>query len=450
MSTAISIENVSKMYRLGQVGTGTIAHDLNRWWARFRGKDDPFARVWQVNDRTVASLPPASRSAVSDYVWALKDINLQVEQGQILGIIGRNGSGKSTLLKLLSRVTAPTTGRIRVRGRMASLLEVGTGFHPELTGRENIYLNGAILGMTRSDIRRRFDEIVEFSGCAKYIDTPVKRYSSGMYVRLAFAVAAHLEPEILIVDEVLAVGDADFQTRCIGKMEDVSRESGRTILFVSHNMASIRRLCRQSCLLVNGTLDSAGVTSDIIDRYLAAGSGAERILTFPAGQEPSKGGVRLNAVSVVDALGRCDTRLSTSDSLRVEVRYTIVNSIRSLRVSVNLSAQDGSLVLSTSDFNHQAADRMRAPGSYVSSVTIPAHFLNIGKYVVSVDIDIPLTASLVAGHDVAFYVDELTVNHLGLTHSARPAGAIHPRFDWQIDYSPMHDNDSSITRYATL
>ena len=448
MSAAISIENVSKMYRLGQVGTGTVAHDLNRWWARFRGRDDPYSRVGQVNDRSVASATPAIRSSPPEYVWALKDINLQVEQGQILGIIGRNGAGKSTLLKLLSRVTAPTAGRIRVRGRMASLLEVGTGFHPELTGRENIYLNGAILGMTRSDIRRRFDEIVEFSGCAKYIDTPVKRYSSGMYVRLAFAVAAHLEPEILIVDEVLAVGDADFQARCIGKMEDVSRESGRTILFVSHNMASIRRLCRHSCLLVNGTLDDVGPTSEIIDRYLAAGTGAERILTFPQGEEPAKGGVRLMSVSILDSLGRSDTRLSTSDSLRVEVRYTLEHAIRSLRVSVNLFAQDGSLVFSTSDFNHQAADRMRAAGSYMSSVILPAHFLNIGKYQVSVDIDIPLTAGLVSGHDVVFHVDELIENHLGLTHSARPAGAIHPRLDWQIQYSPFRAG--SVTQNAAL
>ena len=441
MTTAISIENLSKQYRLGQFGTGTIAHDLNRWWARVRGKEDPFARVGQVNDRTQkssvasnqSSAAANSRAANHDYVWALKDINLEVEQGQILGIIGRNGAGKSTLLKLLSRVTAPTTGRIRVRGRMASLLEVGTGFHPELTGRENIYLNGAILGMTRAEIRKRFDEIVDFSGCAKYIDTPVKRYSSGMYVRLAFAVAAHLEPEILIVDEVLAVGDADFQAQCIGKMEDVSRSAGRTILFVSHNMASIRQLCARSCLLKNGMMVAHGFTGDIIDSYMATGDGADRLLAFPSDDQPQCDGVRLHSVAIVDESGRVDSRLTTASTVRVNVQYSIQVAIRNLRVSISLYAQDGSLVLSSSDFHQQPSDRNRNPGEYVSSVVIPAFFLNTGKYVVSVDLDIPLTASLLQENRVAFMVEELAENYLGLTRSPRPAGAIHPRLAWSIE-----------------
>lgn len=262
MSIALKVEDVFKMYRLGSVGTGTLSHDLNRLWARLRGLPDPTLKIGAINDRT--------ESGSEDYVWALRDINLEVQQGEILGIIGRNGAGKSTLLKLLSRVTAPTTGSIKARGRIASLLEVGTGFHPELTGRENVYLNGAIMGMTRPEIKKRLDEIVEFSGCAKYIDTPVKRYSSGMTVRLGFAVAAHLECEILIVDEVLAVGDAEFQRKCIGKMKEISTNSSRTVLFVSHNMNSIKRLCSRVALIDSGkvALLSANV-EEAISKHLS-------------------------------------------------------------------------------------------------------------------------------------------------------------------------------------
>lgn len=256
---ALKAENISKQYRLGQVGTGTMSHDLNRFWHQIRGKENPYLKIGEVNDR-------ASKGD-SEYVWSLKDINFEVEQGDAVGIIGRNGAGKSTLLKLLSKVTKPTTGKIYTNGRIASLLEVGTGFHPEMTGRENIYLNGAILGMTRKEINRKFDEIVDFSGVERYIDTPVKRYSSGMYVRLAFAVAAHLESEILIVDEVLAVGDADFQKKCLGKMGDVSKGEGRTVLFVSHNMASIKSLCTTGILLENGYLKKTGSVSSVIDSY---------------------------------------------------------------------------------------------------------------------------------------------------------------------------------------
>lgn len=244
MSTVIKVENISKQYRLGDVGTGALSHDLKRWWYKARGKEDPYLQVGETNDR--------SSKGNSEYVWALKDINFEVKAGEVLGIIGRNGAGKSTLLKILSKTTTPTTGNIKVRGRIASLLEVGTGFHPELTGRENIYLNGAILGMTKREIQKKFDEIVDFSGVERYIDTPVKRYSSGMYVRLAFAVAAHLEPEILIVDEVLAVGDAEFQKKCLGKMKDVSVNEGRTVLFVSHNMAAVQSLCTDALVLNNG------------------------------------------------------------------------------------------------------------------------------------------------------------------------------------------------------
>jgi lipopolysaccharide transport system ATP-binding protein len=257
----LKAENISKQYRLGQLGTGTISHDVNRAWAKLRGKEDPYLKVGEANDR--------SKAGGSDYVWSLKDINFEVRQGEVLGIIGKNGAGKSTLLKILSQVTTPTTGQVKVKGRIAALLEVGTGFHPDLSGRENIFLNGAILGMTKSEIKNKLDEIVEFSGVAKYLDTPVKRYSSGMTVRLGFAVAAHLEPEILIVDEVLAVGDAEFQEKCLGKMKDVSGQ-GRTVLFVSHNMAAIKSLCKKTIVLKNGQVYYEGATTQGIGKYLEA------------------------------------------------------------------------------------------------------------------------------------------------------------------------------------
>ncbi|MEP6260723.1 MAG: ABC transporter ATP-binding protein [Gillisia sp.] len=260
MSNILKAENISKQYRLGDVGTGTLTHDFNRWWASLRGKEDPYLKVGAVNDR--------SAKATEDYVWALRDINFEVKRGEVLGIIGKNGAGKSTLLKILSRVTSPSTGTIKTSGRIASLLEVGTGFHGELSGRENIFMNGAILGMTKKEIKRKLDEIIDFSGCEMYIDTPVKRYSSGMTVRLGFAVAAHLEPEILVVDEVLAVGDSEFQKKAIGKMQDLSIGQGRTVLFVSHNMASIENLCTKLIVLENGGLAMEGDVKDSIEFYL--------------------------------------------------------------------------------------------------------------------------------------------------------------------------------------
>lgn len=256
---AIKAENLSKAYQLGEIGTGTISRDLERWYAKIRGKEDPFLRIGETNDR--------STKGDSDIVWSLRDLNFEIQQGEAVGIIGRNGAGKSTLLKILSRVTGPTTGKISGKGRIASLLEVGTGFHPELSGKENIFLNGAILGMRKHEIKRKFDEIVDFAGVERYIDTPVKRYSSGMYVRLAFAVAAHLESEILIVDEVLAVGDAEFQKKCLGKMGEVSQGEGRTVLFVSHNMDAVLNLCRSGIVLSNGTMGYMGNTAACVEYY---------------------------------------------------------------------------------------------------------------------------------------------------------------------------------------
>ncbi len=258
--SVIKVENISKQYRLGQVSTGTISHDLNRWWHKVRGNEDPYLKIGEVNDRT--------QKGTSEYVWALRDVNFEVKRGEVMGIIGRNGAGKSTLLKILSRTTAPTTGSVKIKGRVASLLEVGTGFHPELSGRDNIFLNGAIMGMSKQEIKKNFDEIVDFAGVERYIDTPVKRYSSGMYVRLAFAVAAHLEPDILIVDEVLAVGDAEFQKRCLGKMKDVSEKDGRTVLVVSHVLSSIKSICNKAMYLHNGTIQNNGATDDIIKEYI--------------------------------------------------------------------------------------------------------------------------------------------------------------------------------------
>lgn len=263
MSVVIDVQKLGKLYRLGEVGTGTLSHDLKRWWASVRGLEDPFSKVGKVNERT-------ERAKDDEYVWALRDISFQINQGDVVGVIGRNGAGKSTLLKILSRITSPSAGEVKIKGRIASLLEVGTGFHQEMTGRENVFMNGTVMGMRRYEIARKFDEIVDFAGVAKYVDTPVKRYSSGMMVRLGFAVAAFLEPEILIVDEVLAVGDAEFQRKAIGKMQDVSKGEGRTVLFVSHNMASIQNLCQKAILLSSGTVIKNGSVDDVISYYLNA------------------------------------------------------------------------------------------------------------------------------------------------------------------------------------
>ncbi|MCA0131985.1 ABC transporter ATP-binding protein [Winogradskyella alexanderae] len=286
----LQVENISKQYRLGLVGTGTLSHDLNRWWHKVRGKEDPYLKVGDINDR--------SKKALSDYVWALKNISFEVRRGEVLGIIGKNGAGKSTLLKILSRVTSPTTGEIKTKGRIASLLEVGTGFHPEMTGRENVFLNGAILGMTKNEIRNKLNEIIAFSGCERYIDTPVKRYSSGMKVRLAFAVAAHLEPDILVVDEVLAVGDIEFQKKAIGKMQDISKGEGRTVLFVSHDLSAISTLAQKTIVLSNGEIAAIENTDKAIAIYSNMESQAAVF-----NQEPLKNVPSVTRVEIVTSEG---------------------------------------------------------------------------------------------------------------------------------------------------
>lgn len=293
-NNVIEVENLSKQYRLGLVGRSSLQDDFARWWAAVRGKEDPFLKVGEANRRDV--------KGESQYVWSLKDVSFTVKQGEVLGIIGRNGAGKSTLLKILSKVTGPTTGKVRVKGRIASLLEVGTGFHPELTGRENVFLNGAILGMRRQEIKAKFDEIVAFSGVERYVDTPVKRYSSGMYVRLAFAVAAHLEPEILIVDEVLAVGDAEFQKKCIGKMKDVSGQ-GRTVLFVSHNMAAVKTLCNTGMVLEFGSLVYEGTSEEACNFYLSRKSEIAAMGLEDRSDRRGDGRLRIKEIQLINQSG---------------------------------------------------------------------------------------------------------------------------------------------------
>ncbi len=324
----LKAENISKQYRLGQVGTGTLSHDLNRWWHQLRGKEDPYLKIGEVNDR--------STKGESDYVWALQDINFEVERGEVLGIIGKNGAGKSTLLKILSKVTAPTTGSIKSRGRIASLLEVGTGFNGEMTGRENIYLNGAILGMTKKEIASKLDEIIEFSGCERYVDTPVKRYSSGMTVRLAFAVAAFLEPEILVVDEVLAVGDAEFQKKAIGKMQDISRTGGRTVLFVSHNMAAIQKLCTKCILLQNGRFIMQGKTEDVIQCYLDQSKENNSEYFFNTEKSSNKKAFA-TSLRIEDIEGNLMSEVPVGKTWRVKVDFTVNEEINNLILGIGIT-----------------------------------------------------------------------------------------------------------------
>jgi lipopolysaccharide transport system ATP-binding protein len=422
-SLALKVVNVSKRYRLGEVGMRTISHDLNRLWAHVRGKENPYGIIGVVNN-------PAK--AGGDYVWALQNINFEVERGEIVGIIGGNGAGKSTLLKLLSRVTSPTTGEIKINGRVASLLEVGTGFHPDLTGRENIYLNGAILGMTRREITSRLDEIIEFSGCAKYIDTPVKRYSSGMHVRLAFAVAAHLESDILIVDEVLAVGDAEFQAKCIGKMQDVSRTDGRTVLFVSHNMSSVKQLCPRSAVMDKGRITGFGDTSTIIQQYMGSAHETGRLAAWAGGAAPSSLELTLHSIAARDDSGAVDRPLISADEIQLTVDYTLHEPVKGMRVVATLRNADGVDIFSSSDYHFQDTGRVRLAGLHRSTLIIPAHFLTLGKFLVEFGFELPLERALVPEQTVAFEITELSHVQLGPIRSRQPAGVVHPRLNWTI------------------
>jgi lipopolysaccharide transport system ATP-binding protein len=351
VSTVIEVDGVWKKYRLGVLGTGTLRHDVERWWHRIRGKPDPYSEVDQttkVKSRKSKEDPNGESGGdlSDDEMWALRGVSVEMKQGEILGIIGRNGAGKSTLLKILSRVTSPTKGEVRVKGRIASLLEVGTGFHPELTGRENTFLNGAILGMSRSEIKMKFDEIVTFAGIDSYIDTPVKRYSSGMYVRLAFAVAAHLESEILIVDEVLAVGDVEFQKKCLGKMSEVAH-GGRTVLFVSHNLSSICTLCDRAAHLHGGSLIDTGVPAAVVDRYLKALTSKTYGHTVNFAKPVTLETWIESASLLVN--GKPGTIAQTGDSLAIRASFNGSRPVRTLLFGVLVSTVQGDRVLSTNN-----------------------------------------------------------------------------------------------------
>ena len=376
-NTVIKVENLSKQYRLGEVGTGTISHDLNRWWHRVRGKEDPYLRIGESNDR--------SKKGDSEYVWAIQDINFEVQQGEVLGIIGKNGAGKSTLLKILSKVTAPTTGSIKAKGRIAALLEVGTGFHPELTGRENIYLNGTILGMTKREVTAKLDEIVDFAGVERYLDTPVKRYSSGMMVRLGFAVAAHLEPEILIVDEVLAVGDAEFQKKAVGKMQEVSKEGGRTVLFVSHNMNSVQVICTECLFLRNGEVVTLGKPVEIIQRYLKNQKENSHQQTWEKLHEaPGNSTVRLFSLSIIDENFHSKNLFSVDKRIGISMEYEVFEDNRTIWCGFNLFNSEGTNVFDSHSVKSAYYREAHKVGKYKAIGWIPGNLLNENTYYVNV------------------------------------------------------------------
>ncbi|RCH54706.1 ABC transporter ATP-binding protein [Mucilaginibacter hurinus] len=421
---AVSVENISKAYHLGEIGTGTITSDFERWLARIRGKEDPFLQVAEANDRTT--------KGASDIVWSLKDINFDINKGDAVGIVGRNGAGKSTLLKLLSRVTSPTTGSIKIKGRIASLLEVGTGFHPELTGRENIFLNGAILGMRKHEIKKHFDDIVNFSGVERYIDTPVKRYSSGMYVRLAFAVAAHLDSEILIVDEVLAVGDYEFQKKCLGKMKDVSQGEGRTVLFVSHNLGSIKNLCSKGIFLKNGTLQQAGDIDLITDMYLKdipLDEGDERC-TINFAPQPDKQGY-ITHLSLSDETGTTKPEYDVFEPVVLTAKYTVKESVLGFCPIVEVK-KDGVVIFNSflSDVDETALEGQE-PGehSYIIKLYSP---LKKGRYAVTFRLGVLRVSDIDAAEDaLTFYVDETSFDPTIRSYASFRKALVATVLDWK-------------------
>ncbi|MBC7863637.1 MAG: ABC transporter ATP-binding protein [Bacteroidia bacterium] len=384
----IKVENLGKQYRLGKVGTGNISHDLNRWWHKVRGKEDPYLKVGEKNDRT--------QKGGSEYVWSLRDMSFDVRQGEVLGIIGKNGAGKSTLLKILSRITSPTTGSFKVRGRIASLLEVGTGFHPDLSGRENIFLNGAILGMTKQEIISKFDEIVDFSGVEKYIDTPVKRYSSGMYVRLAFAVAAHLEPEILIIDEVLSVGDQEFQNKCLGKMKSVST-AGRTVLFVSHNLPAVKSLCTRSILLDKGEKRFDGDTSDAIAEYMSMDHEEiyDGIIPRNYKQRMGTGECRFTMVRLINSLSEKCTQLYFRESFRVLFTIEADKDVKNLVFWIRFFDPEGTEVLVSESSKNVFDFEELSTGTHTYEVEVGEHlmpgdyYISLGAYMNGMAVDYP-------------------------------------------------------------
>jgi len=388
---AIKIENLSKQYRLGVVGTGTLSHDLKRWWTvNVRGMEDPYLKIGETNDRSVRGN--------SEYVWALKDINLDIKQGDVVGIVGRNGAGKSTLLKILSKVTKPTTGTVQYKGRIASLLEVGTGFHPEMTGRENIYMNGSIMGMSKSEITRKLDEIVTFAGVERFIETPVKRYSSGMTVRLGFAIAAHLEPEILVVDEVLAVGDTEFQKKAIGKMQDVSKGDGRTVLFVSHNMQAVNTLCKTGIFLNNGNVMAVDSATQIVRLYNEEN---ETSFTRWSGSEGDD-----NARLLETLIDLNDGDLFTDMPVTVNITYQVIKPTKNLVVGFHLKSEyDYELAYTIKGDYDISISSTAEPGIYTETFIIPPYSLTKGNYYVRIDFGIHDVKFITRGKgDLKFYM----------------------------------------------
>jgi lipopolysaccharide transport system ATP-binding protein len=414
MSTVIKVENISKQYKLGSIGTNTLKGDLQRWWYKLRGLQDPTLTIGQENRLS-------DYQKEDEFIWALKNINFEVKEGEVLGIIGKNGAGKSTLLKLLSRVTAPTTGEIKIKGRIASLLEVGTGFHPELTGRENIFLNGAILGMTKNEIGTKFDEIVDFSGVTKYVDTPVKRYSSGMYVRLAFAVAAYLEPEILIVDEVLAVGDADFQRKAIGKMQNVSMNEGRTVIFVSHNMTAVKNLCKNAILLRNGEIDEIGKIDTVLNKYLSNTARNSKVIFKSNGENDYL------KIFSIELLGNETGYFNIDDSIRIKIELFNKSIEDKLNINLFFKSIEGTLVFAT------VSEIVQVPlGKFTSICNVPPNFLNDNVYILDLMVVKNGEMQLLNLQDVILI--EGIEPKRGTAWLDKFPGLIKPKFQWEFNF----------------
>jgi lipopolysaccharide transport system ATP-binding protein len=424
---AVRVHDLGKQYRIGQT-TGS-----------YRTLRDSLAQAagtpWRRLQTRLHRQEGEAGAGASNTIWALRHVDFEVERGQVLGVIGRNGAGKSTLLKLLARVTEPTEGSAEIHGRVGSLLEVGTGFHPELTGRENIYLNGAILGMRRAEIDRKFDEIVEFSEVPRFLDTPVKRYSSGMYLRLAFAVAAHLEPEILVVDEVLAVGDAEFQRKCLGKMSDVA-QAGRTVLFVSHNMSAVQRLTQETILIEAGRLAMRGPTAQIVDHYLSSGMSQEGERTWEGEERAARAKpFRPIALRVLDSRGRVASQVPSTEPIQIEFEYSLEAEITGLRIGLYLITGRGDPVFASFDTDSpEVYERMtnRPAGHYASRVALPANLLNEGRFLLGVNASAFRIRSFFSDdHALAFTVDGTGAP--GSQWSEVRSGPLRPALDWHID-----------------
>ncbi|NLP58172.1 ABC transporter ATP-binding protein [Lutibacter sp. B1] len=421
----LKIENLSKQYRLGLVGTGTLSHDLKRWWYKVRGKEDPFLKIGDTNDRAT--------KGTSDYVWALKDINLEVQKGEVLGIIGKNGAGKSTLLKILSKITSPTTGSVKSKGRIASLLEVGTGFHGELTGRENIFLNGTILGMTKAEITQKYDEIVEFSGCERYIDTPVKRYSSGMTVRLAFAVAAFLEPDILIIDEVLAVGDAEFQKKAIGKMKEISKGDGRTVLFVSHNMAAVQNLCERGIVLKKGSIVFDGGVEQAISSYLAEYYSSEnKIIDFPV--ETSK--LSIENINIVDVNEQQVSNLILGSFYNFQLFLRSKKDLRHVNVRLQVFDENNHLITTLNTFHTNNVLNISENESVVLKCCMEKLAIAPGKYTLGIEIFDLFEKSTIYENEKVLYFTIENGDYFasGRLPSPQNIGKCLVEFAWKLNY----------------